>query len=122
MKEKIIPMSDVEINQALHQIVFKSETKTLQFEIALSAIENLNPAEFLRESFKDKGLKYSLDQQIFVHYIEDVVNTLQNHEGKLEIPLRISDYYIELFYFAYQIKLQEMLLEYGAITEEEIVF
>ena len=115
-------MNTIEINKRLHRIALGDHDDTIRYEIATQAIENENPARYLEEMYKNNGLRYDLDDPFFFIYVEDIVQTIENHKRPIEIKLSLDNYPIELSFLAYQITLQNMMISFGMIKEEDAAY
>jgi hypothetical protein len=122
MKQNDTPLSDIEINKKLHEMALKEPEGTLKNEIALQAIETLNPSFYLSDIYRDKGLKYDIDETFLINYISDIVSIISHSEKRHDVSLSLENFGIELSYLAFQLEVQKLLLEFGKITEEDIVF
>ena len=58
----------------------------------------------------------------FFIYVEDIVQTIENHKRSIETNHSLDNYTIELSFLAYQITLQNMMISYGMIKEEDAAY
>ena len=63
----------------------------------------------------------SMNPSFFI-YVEDIVQTIENHNRPIEIKLSLDNYPIELSFLAYQITLQNMMISFGMIKEEDAAY
>ncbi len=116
-------MDKVKINKKLYEIVLLEEGYSLRKEIAIGATETEDPAGHLTEMYRNQNMRYSFDaDESFIVHAEDIVRTIQNHDKEIHLELTVSNYTTELSYLAYQITLQNMLIEFGMITREQAFF
>lgn len=115
-------MSDIEINKELHRIALNDEDLSLQHEIATWCIEDVNPAKHLRDIYRDKGIKYDFNSEFYYLYVSEIHNTISDFGKNTEIELTFDTCALELSYIACQLTIQELLLSFGSITDEDKVF
>lgn len=115
-------MNIIDINKRLHRIAFGDHDDTIRYEIAQQAIERINPALYLKEMYQNELIKYDLDEPFFFIYVQDIVQTIENHNRPIKINLSLDDYTIELSFLAYQITLQNMMISYGMIKEDDAAY
>lgn len=115
-------MEKKEIENLLRAIVSVDTKESMKKAIAVEAIETDDPVQHLLEMYGDNGLRYSLNEECFLLYVEDIVKIIDNYEGEFPIEINRSNYTIELAFFAYQITLQDLLLRFGLIEEEFRIF
>lgn len=115
-------MDKVKINKKLHAIVLLNKGTSLEVDLAIQATETEDPAGHLLGMYRDKGAMYDIDDAVFIFHAEAIVKTIRNHDKEIHLILSVENYTQELSYYAYQITLQNMLIEFGMITKEEAIF
>lgn len=110
------------IENLLRTIALLNTKETITKAIVVEALETDDPVQHLRGMYGDNGLRYSLDEEYFILYVEEIVKSIQNYSGDFPIEINASNYAIELAFFAYQLTLQDMLLHFGLIEEKDKIF
>ena len=116
-------MNTTDVKNKLRELQ-KQESGSLLSEICAQALEaeNENPITFLTEMLGDLGLKYSLDRNFFITYIDDIELAIESNTELAKKYIRIDQFSIDASWFAHQITLQNLLVEFNLFIENDALF
>lgn len=113
-------------NEITNQLIDiqKNEPSRLMAEIITEvlAINTVDPIISLTERVGDLGIKYSLDTNFFTTYIEDIESIIKENPERAKKHIRLEHFVNDASWFAYQITLQNLLVDLGYFIEDEDLF
>lgn len=116
-------MNTIDVNKRLHEIAQKGHENGIYRDIAVRAIEEINPAMYLKEFYGDNSFLFDFDEQFFFTHAEEVYRTLEYHPNiEVKLTLTLQNYPSELGFLVYQISLQNLMIELGMIEEEDAIY
>ena len=115
-------MDKIKINQKLHELALREPDSSIEKAISIEATETIDPAGHLKEMYGNKGLLYDMDELFFIEHIEEIVAVIQDHGHSVELEITIQDYASKLSFIAYQLTLQNMMVSFGMLTEEQLIY
>ena len=102
----------------------KNNPESLLSEICTQALEaeNKNPIKFLIEMYGDLGLKYGLDKSFFIRNLDDIESTIDDNIELAKKHIRIDQFIVDASWFAHQITLQNLLVEFDLFIQDDALF
>ena len=118
-------MTNTELKNQIVDIQKEAGKDSITYDICKDALEEQtdfeNPVEYLLERYDDTSLYYHFDEAFFTSYISDILFIINAYPKKVE-SINSKNLVKEASYLAYQIYLQDILIELDVLKKEDAQF
>lgn len=92
--------------------------------VAIDLIENGGdePLQFMLDTYGDLSLKFILDPSLYTDWLDEMEEIIKNHIESAQSHIQIASYMTDAVWFTYQVYIQEILIELGALESKNILF
>lgn len=117
-------MEDIDIKKRLYELALieNSKVNSIEKEIAIAATETEDPIQYLRDMYRNNGLKYDLQSEFFEMYRGEIISIIEHSSLKVRWLMNSGNYMIELSFLAYQLTLEKLMLHFGLLSTKQTFF
>ncbi|MCR9171540.1 MAG: hypothetical protein NXI10_03545 [bacterium] len=118
-------MNNTEIKKQLFELQ-KDNPESILWDICEKVLVDEHSfdtmAEFLLSLYRDNGLRYDLANEFFDAHVDEIESCIQDNLELAKKYIDIETFRIDASFLAYQIVLQELLLDLGLLKKEDAHF
>ncbi|MCR9171525.1 MAG: hypothetical protein NXI10_03470 [bacterium] len=117
-------MEGIDIKKKLYELALVQDNKvnSIEKEIAIAATETEDPIQYLRDMYRNNGLKYDLQSEFFEMYRGEILSIIEHSSLKVRWLMNSGNYMMELSFLAYQLTLEKLMLHFGLLSTKQTFF